>query len=190
MTPEATPLPIPIPVTTGFPLADWVMIGVTFLGIIVSGSIALLAYFATKRAAQAQLAAINAQVEAANANERALNAQVGLLEDAVREDEARADQTLRPTPSGVRWVVEPTSSHGRYLLRNVGGIAASRVHVEGLTVQDRTDFMPGSVDYERIEPSQATLLRVERSFASPPATVVVVEWVEEGHNRRERLVLS
>ena len=168
---------------------DWVMWILTFLGIVITGTIAWLTLRANKRADASRSVADAAAVRATEALAQALNLQQDTATAhiaALREIIAGlpvGDKTSSPT-TDVKWNLERDVGKGRWLIRNVGTATAHEVKVTGLTEQDMTDlhvFTPNPGD---VEPYAVVMFLIERSLASPPVTALAVDWTDELGQKR------
>lgn len=198
-------IPIPLPVDTGPAPADWWMVGLTAAGIVATAMIAFLtlranltanrsamiAAEADARARDANIAALQASTDAANSSAAASTQQAQLMEllvDRLNTGPGAAAVSNVPTPQpSVRWELERDRAAGRghWLLRNRGDGIAYNAVLRGLTEQDQQDVMVVErPEVTNVSPNQYIEFRVDRTFVSPPANVVVVSWQDEFDNQQ------
>tara|TARA_B100000519_G_C14247988_1_gene440863 strand:+ start:371 stop:937 length:567 start_codon:yes stop_codon:yes gene_type:complete len=170
------------------PTTDWIMILVTAAGVVATIVIAILTLRANQKASAAQARADDALRRAIADNAAASDRQVEALRDAVRG--ANAPQA-EPETLDIEWKLDRDLGRNKWLIRNMGPAAAHEVSLRGESEQDAQDiYVPGpeSRDLDRNDIIQFS---VDRSLASPPANVALLEWSDAlGNRHSKRFVVS
>lgn len=202
MTP--TPFPVPLPVEFGPHEADWWMVCLTAVGIIATLVIAFFTLRANIAAGEASKDAARANERGIEANERAIQAQVKATEaftealnisgtaaaaqaDALRRlvDSSNGYTSAEEVSTDVTWSLSRDVGRNRWILRNVGTATAYSALIHGFTEQDSSDLLVFFDEPMDIAPHSVIQFGIERSLASPPATVVVVEWTDDLGTERQ-----
>lgn len=163
----------------------------TWAGILITLVISLLARRDTKR--QAEIAeeaniASQAQVEAAQrraiAVEDSLTEALRLLAESQPAAHPPDPAPSRPAePDAVRWTLERRGKQS-YLLRNVGTVTASGVHID----RDRTTPIVRNLpESATVRPGESVQFLMAPTFGNPLPGEVWVEW--DGHSEPEAVPL-
>lgn len=194
------------------------MVWLTAAGILATVWIAFLAYRANKKADASRRVAdgthiellksnaehFNASVEATRAQTDTLTALVERLERAEQARSAAVGTSGSATEAGpdaeepaprrrVNWLVmrDLTSRRGRWSIQNTGTDTAFEVTIEGLTEQDQQDLYVPHAEPIDVDVNGSLPFSIDRSLASPPATVLRIKWREaDGTAYESRIVVS
>ncbi len=188
-----------------FPM-DWWTFALTGLGIVATVAIALLTLRATRiaeasrttadaaqtRALEAYVAALNTSETATNGQIRAIEALVERVNGAVQTPETETASDSEPKDT-VMWSLERDSGagRGRWMVRNVGTAIARATSLHGLTDIDNRDLYVFGDQPRDLDQNGFIQFSIERSMASPPATVVVLDWTDAfGKFEETRMVVA
>jgi hypothetical protein len=179
-------------------ISDWWMVWVTAVGIVATLIIAGFTYRANREAGKGRIeaerahaAALDASATASAATTRSSEQQVQVLTLLV--DRLNSGEGAQPSPpaTDVQWRLERDVDRGKWLVRNRGTATAHQAKIDGLTDADRRDLYMPFAEPRDIAPVDLIQFGIERSLASPPATVIVISWTDDfGELRTQRMVVS
>ena len=179
---------------------DWPMFWANMAGLFLTAVIAFFTFRATVKANIASELAAKAQADAAAATKNSLDAWTAALR-ASAESEDRQTEALRalagtasPAETLIRdveWKIDRDGARGHWILRNMGPHTAHAVTIRGNTSIDEIDLFVANPDPRDVPKNDVFEFTVERSMASPPAIVVVLEWFDPLDNlHSQRFVVS